>query len=55
MRFFFSYARADLVDPFLDRFYEDLCLDVSTKGGVPLDSVGFIDREQPSGGPWAAC
>ncbi|WP_405730040.1 TIR-like protein FxsC [Streptomyces sp. NBC_00028] len=51
--FFFSYARSDLVDVYLDRFYEDLCRELSSRGGLPLDSVGFIDRNQPSGTLWA--
>ncbi|MFI9827400.1 TIR-like protein FxsC [Streptomyces sp. NPDC051913] len=51
--FFFSYARSDLVDVYLDRFYTDLCRELSTRGGLPLDSVGFIDRNQPSGALWA--
>ncbi|NUP45678.1 MAG: hypothetical protein HOY76_53820 [Streptomyces sp.] len=51
--FFFSYARDDLVDPYLDRFFNRLCDEVSTRGGLPRDSVGFMDREQQSGQLWA--
>ncbi|MBE8473395.1 TIR-like protein FxsC [Streptomyces justiciae] len=51
--FFFSYARKDLVDPYLNRFYKRLCREVSTQGGLPPDSVGFMDREGQSGQLWA--
>ncbi|MGW7045546.1 TIR-like protein FxsC [Streptomyces avermitilis] len=52
--FFFSYSRADAVDPYLDRFYDDLCREVSVRGGLDLASVGFLDREQAAGVTWPA-
>jgi hypothetical protein len=42
MLFFFSYARGDL-DPYLEKFYEDLRAAVGRKSGEPNDSVGFHD------------
>ncbi|MFG3510311.1 TIR-like protein FxsC [Streptomyces sp. NPDC047821] len=50
--FFLSYSRDDAVDPYLDRFYHDLCAEVSIRGGLDLESVGFLDREQPTGAIW---
>jgi FxsC-like protein len=50
--FFFSYSREDAVDPYLYRFYDDLCIELSIRGGLDRASVGFIDREQPAGAEW---
>jgi FxsC-like protein len=50
--FFFSYANDDALDPYLDRFYEDLCAEVSTRGGYGRARVGFRDRDQAAGADW---
>jgi len=50
--FFFSYSREDAVDPYLYRFYEDLCAELSIRGGLDRTSVGFIDHEQRAGADW---
>jgi FxsC-like protein len=50
--FFFSYANDDALDPYLDRFYEDLCAEVSTRGGFGRARVGFRDRDQAPGTDW---
>lgn len=50
--FFFSYSRADAVDAYLDRFYDDLRYEVATRGGIELADTAFRDLEQPLGTEW---
>jgi FxsC-like protein len=52
LHFFFSYSRDDARDPYLYRFYEDLCAELSTRGGIDPASTGFLDCEQPAGQMW---
>ena len=51
-RFFFSYARENR-DPLLNRFYEDLCKEVTLTKFHNADQVGFFDgKDIQSGAPW---
>lgn len=50
--FFFSYSRADAADAYLNRFYEDLRREVSTRGGIDVAETAFRDVEQPLGTDW---
>ncbi|WP_225828568.1 TIR-like protein FxsC [Streptomyces naphthomycinicus] len=52
--FFLSYSRKDAVDPYLDRFYTDLCRELSIYGGFDMETVGFLDRKQTTGAVWPA-
>lgn len=56
--FFFSYsradaARADSVDGYLYRFYDDLSYELATRGGIQLRDAGFLDRDQRPGVDWS--
>jgi FxsC-like protein len=50
--FFFSYSRNDARDVYLNRFYEDLRHEVSTRGGIGLAEAAFHDLGQPPGVNW---
>jgi FxsC-like protein len=50
--FFFSYSRADGRDQHLYKFFDDLCLELSLRGRIPVESAGFIDKNQPVGAEW---
>lgn len=50
--FFFSYTRKDSVDEYLRMFYDDLCRELSIRGGVDLEKTGFFDIDQPTGSDW---
>ena len=54
--FFLSYSRRDAPGGFLSQFYDDLCRELSIRGGPaidPDDSVGFLDTDQRPGINWA--
>lgn len=50
--FFFSYTRKDSVDRYLRMFYDDLCTELSIRGGVRLENTGFFDITQQTGTDW---
>jgi FxsC-like protein len=53
-RFFFSYARENR-DPLLNRFYADLCKQVTLTKYHAAGTVGFFDGEEiKAGAPWKA-
>jgi FxsC-like protein len=55
--FFLSYSRKDAPDGFLYKFYDDLCRELPIRGGPavgPVDSIGFLDRDQQPGINWAS-
>jgi len=49
---FFSYSRDDAPDKHLYKFYDDLCLELSVRGRISIESAGFIDKNQPVGVEW---
>ena len=53
--FFFSYTRANN-DAYLKQFFDDLCVDIRLKRGLPQDAeVGFFDqRDLELGEDWDA-
>lgn len=54
--FFFSYSHDDVADDdgndYLSRFFQDLCQEVATRGGIEVDSAWFLDRQQKIGQEW---
>lgn len=54
--FFLSYSRRDAPGGFLSQFYDDLCRELSIRGGPGIDSdgsIGFLDMDQQPGINWA--
>ena len=54
--FFLSYSRKDAPGGFLYKFFEDLCRELSIRGGPSInsvDSIGFLDKDQLPGVNWA--
>ncbi|WP_422771804.1 TIR-like protein FxsC [Plantactinospora sp. WMMC1484] len=55
LHFFLSYARSD-DDPYVERFYRDLCAEVRVRAGLASNAeVGFFDRSSIEiGATWSA-
>lgn len=51
--FFFSYSRADAVDSYLYRFFDELNREMALRSGIPEADAGFLDRDQQPGVEWA--
>lgn len=49
---FISYARADAQDELANKFYRDLCVEVSQRGGVEIEEAGYVDIDTPIGDSW---
>ncbi|MFC6080403.1 TIR-like protein FxsC [Sphaerisporangium aureirubrum] len=50
--FFFSYARADALDDYLRRFYEDLRRELATRAGIAIEDAGYLDIHEAAGTTW---